>query len=72
MKTVGFYVAALSSVKAISGRCGRYAGCEILHRDDMREGGANARTRARKEIKRRTEASKNDSCCPSPERITIL
>jgi len=35
MKTVGFYVAVLSSVKEISGRIGPYPGRGMLHRDDI-------------------------------------
>jgi alpha-L-arabinofuranosidase len=43
MKTVGFYVAVLSSVKEISGRIVRYPGCRMLHRDDIGNDEGNGR-----------------------------
>jgi hypothetical protein len=48
MKTVGFYVAAVSSVKEISSALGRYPGHQILHRNDMRNDMTMPLARAKK------------------------
>jgi hypothetical protein len=46
MKTVGFYVAVLSSVKEISGRIGRYRGCGMLRCDDISKDAGTGYARA--------------------------
>ena len=46
MKTVGFYVAVLSSVKEISGRIGPYPGRGMLHCDDISKDAGTGYARA--------------------------
>ena len=61
MKTVGFYVAVLSSVKEISGRIGRYRGCRMLHRDDIGNDEERDYARAQRAASGRPKAGVNDS-----------
>jgi hypothetical protein len=61
MKTVGFYVAVLSSVKEISARIGRYRGCGMLHRDDIGKDEGTGFARAKSAASGRSEAGVDDS-----------
>jgi hypothetical protein len=61
MKTVGFYVAVLSSVKEISGRIGRYPGCRMLHRDDIGKNEERGYARAERAASGRSKAGVDDS-----------